>query len=125
MEENVKFEQYEKHYSEEGFWDKLKNFAVKAGGKVIYSALKLYYAAQRKETPGWAKSTIFGSLGYLILPIDLIPDTIPVAGFIDDSGLLMAALLVVASYINDENKEQAKQKMRDWFGDSELAKLDD
>lgn len=37
----------------------------------------------------------------------------------------MAALLVVASYINDEIKEQAKQKMRDWFGDSELAKLDD
>lgn len=125
MEENVKFEEYEKHYSEEGFWDKLKNYAVKAGGKVIYSALKLYYAAQRKETPVWAKSTIYGALGYFILPIDLIPDALPVVGFTEDAGLLVAALLVVSSHINNEIKEQAKQKMKDWFGDSEIAKLED
>ena len=35
MEENVKYEQYEKHYSEESFWEKVKKFAGKAGAKVM------------------------------------------------------------------------------------------
>lgn len=125
MEEKVKFEEYEKHYSEKSFWVKLRDFAVKAGGKVIYSALKLYYAAQRKETPDWAKSTIYGALGYLILPIDLIPDAIPVVGFTDDAGLLVAAIYVVSKYIDDEIRARAKKQMKDWFGDSEIAKLED
>ena len=68
MEENVKFEQYEKHYNEESFWEKVKKFAVKAGGKVIYLALKLYFALQSEKTPAWAKGVIVGALGYFILP---------------------------------------------------------
>jgi hypothetical protein len=41
------------HYSEDSFWEKLKNFAVKAGGEVVEKALQLYYAAQEPETPAW------------------------------------------------------------------------
>ena len=125
MEENVKFEQYEKHYNEESFWEKVKKFAVKAGGKVIYLALKLYFALQSEKTPAWAKGVIVGALGYFILPIDLIPDVVPVVGFTDDFGVLVAAIAVVAAYIDDDIKTKAKGKMRDWFGDSEIAKLED
>lgn len=125
MEENVKFEKYEKHYNEESFWEKVKKFAVTAGGKVIYLALKLYYAAQSENTPVWAKAIVFGALGYFILPIDLIPDVVPVAGFTDDLGVLAAAVGIVAIYITNEIKAQAKLKMKDWFGDSEIATLED
>ena len=125
MEENVKFEQYEKHYNEESFWEKVKKFAVKAGGKVIYLALKLYFALQSEKIPTWAKGIIIGALGYFILPIDLIPDVMPVVGFTDDFGVLAAAIAAVAAYIDDDVRAKAKGKMRDWFGDSEIAMLED
>ena len=125
MEENVKFEKYEKHYNEESFWEKVKKFATKAGGKVIYTALKLYFALQSSNTPVWAKSIIVGALGYFVLPIDLIPDVVPAVGFTDDLGVLLAAVAAVAVHITPEIKEQAKKQLRNWFGDSEIAKIED
>lgn len=103
------------NYSEENFWEKLKNFAIKAGSEVIEKALWLYYAAQRTDTPTWAKTTIYAALGYFILPIDAIPDITPGVGFADDLGALAAAVTACAAYINDEVKTQATQKMKDWF----------
>lgn len=124
-ENNVNYQEYEKHYSEENFIDKLKNFALKAGAKVIYAALKLYYALKSEDTPAWAKAVITGALGYFILPIDLIPDVIPGVGFVDDFGVLAAALATIAVHITPAIKEQARQKMKTWFGDSEIAKIED
>ena len=105
-------------YTETSFWDKLKNFALKAGSEVIEKALFLYYAAQRPETPTWARTVIFGALAYFISPVDAIPDVIPVAGFTDDLGALAAAIGVVSMYITDEVKAQARQKLNQWFGSS-------
>lgn len=104
------------HYSEDSFWEKLKKFAVKAGGEVVEKALQLYYAAQEPETPAWAKTTIFGALGYFIMPLDVIPDVMPGVGFTDDLGILVAAIGAVSMYINDDVKKKASQKMWDWFG---------
>ena len=106
-------------YSDSSFWDKLKNFALKAGGEVIEKALQLYYAAQRPEIPKWAKTVIFGALAYFISPVDAIPDIIPMAGFTDDLGALAAAIGMVAMYITDDVKAQARQKWLTWFGPKE------
>ena len=116
---------YSKEYSESNFWDKVKNYATKAGGKVIYNALKLYFALQSTDTPGWAKTVILGALGYFIAPIDLIPDVIPAGGYVDDAGVIAVALLTVATCITPKIKEEAKAKMSDWFGDSEIIKVVD
>lgn len=105
-------------YSEENFWEKIKTFASSAGKEVIEKALLLYYAAQNPTTPPWAKTTIYAALAYFIFPVDAIPDVLPVVGFTDDWGTLIAAITVTAIYITPEVKEQAKQKMRDWFKDS-------
>ncbi len=104
------------NYSEDGFWEKLKNFAVKAGSEIVEKALWLYYAAQDPATPAWAKTVIYGALGYFILPLDAIPDMLPGAGFSDDLGALAAAVATVAAYINDDVKAKAAKKMKDWFG---------
>ena len=37
---------YEKHYSESSFWNKIKSVAAKAGYELINKALQLYYAMQ-------------------------------------------------------------------------------
>lgn len=123
MDENVDYKKYEEYYSEDSFLTKLKNFAKKAGVKVVYTALKLFYALKSDKTPTWAKSIIVGALGYFILPIDLVPDLVPVAGFTDDLGVLLAAVGTVALHITPEVIAQAKEKMQDWFGKAEMDKL--
>lgn len=117
MSDQNEIKGYGDHYSEESFWDKLKNVFKKAGIKVVYSALMLYYAYQRKETPVWAKTIIIGALGYFISPIDAIPDITPVAGYADDLGVLAAAIAAVGVYIDKEVKRSAKDKLHNWFGD--------
>jgi uncharacterized membrane protein YkvA (DUF1232 family) len=108
---------FEKDYSEQGFWDKLVSFAKTAGKEVIEKALWLYYAAQDPKIPSWAKTVIYGALGYFIFPIDAIPDITPVVGYADDLGVLAAAVATVSMYITDDVKALASQKLNDWFGD--------
>jgi uncharacterized membrane protein YkvA (DUF1232 family) len=54
--------------------------------------LALYFAFQDKRTPLRVKILVFIALLYLIDPIDLIPDVIPVFGYLDD--LLIVPLLL-------------------------------
>lgn len=105
----------EQQYSEEGYWEKIKTFAKQAGREVIGSSLNLYYAAQREDTPAWAKATIYGALAYFVLPIDAIPDITPVVGFSDDLGALAAATAIVAAHINAEVKQLSQAKLGEWF----------
>lgn len=104
--------QHEKDYSEASFWKKITQYAKKAGEGTITQALKLYYAAKDPDTPAWAKTTIYGALGYFISPIDAIPDFTPVLGYTDDLGVLAAAIGIVALHIKEEHAEQARQTLK-------------
>ena len=104
------------HYSEQSFWNKVKRYAKVAGKEVIGKALQLYYALEEPETPAWARATIYGALGYFILPLDIIPDIAPVVGFTDDLGAIVMALAAVSSCINDEVRRKAADKLAEWFG---------
>jgi uncharacterized membrane protein YkvA (DUF1232 family) len=108
---------FSKFYSDANFLTKIGRFAKKAGTKIVYYALLLFYAYNRADTPLWAKRIILGALGYLIAPIDAIPDLTPFLGFTDDASVLVAAISAVAVYINADVKQQAKAKLHDWFGD--------
>lgn len=108
----------QKHYSEEKFWSKLKKFAKKAGSSVVYAVLLLYYTLQEPGVPMKAKAIIMGALGYFIFPLDLIPDVVVGVGYTDDLGALVVALVQVAMYINQDIKDKAKDKLKDWFGDN-------
>ena len=102
-------------YSDDGFWDKIKNYAKVAGEGVLEPALKMYYAALDADTPTWAKATIFAALGYFISPVDAIPDIVPVVGYSDDLGVLVAALAATAMHIKDEHVRKAKETLARWF----------
>lgn len=103
-------------YSDSGFWDKVKVHAKAVGKGVLEPALKMYYAGTDSDTPVWAKTTIFGALGYFISPIDGIPDLLPAVGYSDDLGVLVAAAAVVAAHIKPEHVQRAKETLQDWFG---------
>ncbi len=116
-------EKYRGSYSERGLMNKLTAVAKKAGIKAVYAVLLLYYALQSPQTSTKDKSIIYGALGYFILPLDLVPDFIPLAGFGDDLGALLWALSRVLANITDEVREKARLKLRDWFGDYDRREL--
>lgn len=119
---------YKEHYSENAFWSTVKKIAEKAGVKIIYYALVLYYTLASPDTPNKYRAVIAGALGYMILPLDLMPDFIPFAGLADDWGALVGALAFVASAITPEIKEKAHAKAESVFGkpldESQLGEID-
>lgn len=111
------------NYNEGAFWAKVKQFAKKAGAKVIYLALVLHYAFVTPNTPGWAKVVIVGALAYFICPIDLTPDTLPIIGFLDDLAILTTAIHAVQVCITSQVKDKAKSKLGDWFDKVDEAEV--
>jgi len=107
---------YQRHYSDEAFRAKLLRFAAKAGRELVEKALQLFYALQSPTTPAWAKGVIIAALGYFICPVDAIPDFLPVIGFSDDLGIIIAALAAIAVHITPEMKTRARERVEDWFG---------
>jgi uncharacterized membrane protein YkvA (DUF1232 family) len=104
------------HYSDEKFWDKVMKYGKQAGKTTVYYSLLLFYTAKSPEVPKSSKMIIVGALSYLIFPVDLIPDFIPVVGLVDDASVIAAAVYKVISYIDDDIKSKAKVKMTKLFG---------
>jgi len=100
------YNQQEK-YVQEGFWGKVKRYASKV--PFAREVVTLYYCATDPATPMKAKATAIGALAYWILPIDLIPDFVPVAGFADDATAVLLAYKALSSQITDEHRERAEQ----------------
>ena len=111
---NVEVKKYEKDYSEEGFWKKIKRHGIKIGAKPIYLSLLLFYSLPKVSILD--KAIIIGSLGYFISPIDLIPDTIPVIGYFDDVSILMLAFYRIHSNIDDETKNKVNEVIYECIG---------
>ena len=64
-----------------------------------------------------------GALGYLIAPLDFIPDVVPVLGYTDDFVAVTFALIQVQGYIDDEVKTKAKALLIKVFGEKAVEKL--
>lgn len=93
----------------------LKRGTKKSGIQLAYTVLLLFYAFSRKETPHWAKTIITGSFVYLVCPVDAIPDITPILGYTDDLGVLSFGLVSVASYVNIDVKEKARNQLKGFF----------
>ena len=123
LKENT--EEYEKHYNDSSFWNKVLSMAKKAGLKLIYVALLLYYTLQSRNVSTKDKAIIYGALGYFILPIDIIPDYIPIIGYTDDMSILIYAYNRIKSNIDDNIREKAKHKLNSIFGSYDKTKIEE
>lgn len=83
------------------------------GRNVIYirKAVTLFYCFRDPETPKFVKAVIAGALGYLILPIDLLPDVVPALGWIDDAAVMALAMKVASRYIKPVHRESGEKFM--------------
>jgi len=85
--------------------------------------LAIYYAYQNPGTGILPKIIIFITLGYALSPIDLIPDFIPVLGYLDDliiiPALISLSLKLIPKKIMDASREKAQKEplpLKDkWF----------
>ena len=114
--EVVRDEAYRKAYSEGALWDKCGGALKAIGREGLRCALLLYYVLKRPDLPATARAVIVGSLGYFILPVDVIPDFVPFAGFMDDMGILAAGLSTVSAYVDENVKARAAAKLSQWLG---------
>ena len=67
---------------------------------------KLFRAAKSPHTPLRAKAVVIGALLYFINPVDLIPDSIPFVGYLDDLAVLSIALNYVREFTQEEKHNQ-------------------
>lgn len=72
-----------------------------------------YYCALDKDTPLRAKATLFGALGYFVLPFDFIPDFVVGLGYTDDLAVLTAAITAVAAHIKPAHRQAARDALAD------------
>lgn len=119
----IDYDRYRQFFDESKLWGKIKTVARKAGVKVVYVALVLYYMTRSDKVPMLEKIKIYGTLGYFILPTDFIPDVILAMGYTDDLAALAWALWSLRSYITPEIKKQAEDKLQEWFGTVEQSQI--
>ena len=113
------FQQYKSKFSQKAFIDKIQRIAKRAGAKLVYAALILYYTLESDKVSVKDKAIIIGTLGYLITPLDVMPDAIPIAGLGDDLAVLIYVLHKIWGDVSEDIKKKAYDKLTAWFDEDE------
>lgn len=118
LDSKKEIKKHQKYFSVQNFTAKLLKYAKKMGITLTYYSLLLFYAYNSPRTSKKDKLTIAGALGYLIFPVDVIPDFIPVVGFADDLSVIVYAVYRVISNIDHDMKLLANKRMKKMFGEN-------
>ena len=95
----------------EEFWPKMKAVAAKI--PFAEDALAAYYCTMDRDTPLRVRGTLLAALAYFIMPIDVLPDVLPVLGFTDDAAVLMMAFQLISSHIKPQHRDAARAALND------------
>lgn len=87
----------------------------RAGRTIARPALECFEMLIDGSTPHQARITVLAALTYLVLPLDLIPDFIPAAGFTDDMVALTALLGLCTRHVTPVIKDRAQRRLDQWF----------
>ncbi len=120
MAELPDFMKYANRFNAADFTEKIQRIAKRAGSKLVYAALILYYTLQSDRISKTDKAIIIAALGYMISPLDVIPDAIPIAGLGDDLAVLLYVLKKVWTDIDPEIQQKAHDKLSRWFDEDEM-----
>ena len=119
------FMSYANKFSQTEFVEKISRIAKRAGAKLVYAALILFYTLQSDRISAKDKAIIIGALGYMISPLDVVPDAIPIVGLTDDLAVLLYVLKKVWTDIDPEIQAKAKKRLSKWFDEDEIAEIGD
>ncbi|XKH59400.1 DUF1232 domain-containing protein [Halomonas sediminis] len=97
---------YAKQFSQKRFWRKLHNLPT-GYREIRYRAKLLWYVMRDPSVPITLKASAVAALGYLICPLDAIPDAIPIGGYVDDLAVITAVLAQLEPYITADMRMKA------------------
>jgi uncharacterized membrane protein YkvA (DUF1232 family) len=92
-----------------GLWTTVKRAARAI--PFLEDVIAAWFCAIDPTTPRRVRLTLLAALAYFVAPIDLLPDVLPLLGFSDDAGVLMAAIALVGSHITDEHRARARRAL--------------
>ena len=87
----------------------------RAGRSMARPALEALEMLIDTATPPQARLTLLAALTYLLVPTDLIPDLLPVAGFSDDLVAITAMLGLCRNHITPVIRQRAQRRLDQWF----------
>ena len=93
----------------------LKKILLRAGRTLAKPALEAFELMIDEATPSQVRVSMLTALTYLIMPVDLMPDFIPIAGFSDDLVALTAVISLWSNYITPEIRNRARLKLDKWL----------
>lgn len=83
--------------------------------RVKRDGVTLWFAAKHPRTPWYAKALGVFVVAYALSPIDLIPDFIPVLGYVDDVLLLPALIWLAVRLLPADVRQSCRQQADDWM----------
>lgn len=92
----------------------IQQWGSKTGRELLTDVLWLWYS--KDSLPVGAVALALGAIGYFVAPVDLIPDAIPVVGFLDDAGIIAGAMKVLSSSLPQEARVKAEIKVDELLG---------
>lgn len=100
-------------------WKSICKWCRTAGRAAARPVLLMWYVMRSKETPLKDKWAIFGSLAYLVLPIDILDaKRLPVIGWLDEVVSLAVMVQKMSKYITPEMEALADAQLDKWFAPS-------
>jgi len=79
--------------------------------------LALWFALRHPSTPRWIKLGLVIVVAYALSPIDLIPDFIPVIGYLDEAILLPLAVGLLARALPEDVMAACRAQAEQWLAD--------
>ncbi|UCH49181.1 MAG: DUF1232 domain-containing protein [Betaproteobacteria bacterium] len=92
-------------------WAAVKNWAA----RVRRDTLALWFAVRDRRTPLWLRSLGYLIIAYALSPIDLIPDFLPVIGYLDELILLPAGLWLMIRLMPAPLLEECRSRADSWI----------
>lgn len=96
------------------YYFSLKERAWKERAKTLKrDVYALYLCSRHPKTPFYAKAFAILIISYALSPIDLIPDFVPVLGYLDDLILIPAAIMLLIHMVPGDVLQECRQKAQD------------
>ena len=73
--------------------------------------LAAWFCARDPATPRRVRMTLLAALGYFVLPVDAIPDIMPLLGFTDDAAVIAALVATLGANIKRRHRDQASDTL--------------
>lgn len=70
-------------------------------GKLFLSLIRDYSKGEYRKIPWWALAAVVFTLLYVFNPFDLVPDVLPVIGYVDDSAVFVLCLALVEQQLRE------------------------